>query len=368
MDQKEAERRIVDGTAWREFCRTLEKAGEVLLQDGSPDDAFHRAEGVRHLTRLLRAGLDSHLESADPRYPRFFQLSNETIKIGNDNPDNLYHNANLSGECRYVIRGHTGSIPYLSFVTYGGGYETDGTMIPTGQLDLRDLDLEADGSFEVHLACDEQPRNWLPMQPTTRSLVVRQTFERREQETPASYEIICLDPERADTLRPESVEPALLRAAAFVSGTASLFAGWMREFEHHTNQLPANDQEMCRRAGGDANIHYHNSRWRLAPNEALVIELTPPECATWNFQLSNVWMESLDYRHHRIHLNKATAHYEPDGSVRIVVAHRDPGLAFPNWLETCDHDQGAMLLRYVGAADHPPVATRVVSFDELKSL
>ena len=71
------------------------------------------------------------------------------------------------------------------------------------------------------------------------------------------------------------------------------------------------------------------------------------------------------YRHHRIHLNKFSAHYEDDGSVRIVLAHQDPGSRFPNWLETCDHDEGAMLFRYVGANDYPPIETRVVRLSEL---
>jgi hypothetical protein len=76
-------------------------------------------------------------------------------------------------------------------------------------------------------------------------------------------------------------------------------------------------------------------------------------------------MESLDYRYHRVHLNKFTAHTEDDGSVRIVLAHDDPGPALPNWLETCDHEEGAMLFRYVGAKDFPPIATRVVKHAEL---
>jgi hypothetical protein len=122
---------------------------------------------------------------------------------------------------------------------------------------------------------------------------------------------------------------------------------------------------MCQRAGGDANIYYHNSCWSLARDQALVIETTPPECATWNFQISNSWMESLDYRYHRVHLNKFTASYEQDGSVRIVLAHDDPGPSWPNWLETCDHAQGAMLFRYVGAREYPPIRTRVMRFADL---
>jgi hypothetical protein len=361
----DARNRIADGTTWREFCRSLEEAGEIILRDGTPDDAFNRAEGVRYLSRLVRAGLESFVESSDPRYPRFFQLSNETIKIGNDNPDNVYHNANVTGAYDYRIRGNRGTVPYLTFGTKGGGYEKDGTMVPTGQLDLEDMACSTDGDFEIIVSAKEQPGNWLPTAAETSTMVVRQTFNLRDNETPATYTIECLNPDASDTLRPEALEPALERAAAFVKGTANVFVDWMNGFADHENQLPPNDQLTCQRAGGDSNIFYHNSTWQLGPDEALVIEATPPECATWNLQISNHWMESLDYRYHRIHVNKFTAHYEDDGSVRIVLAHQDPGPTHPNWLETCDHERGAMLFRYVGATEFPPISTKVVKLAEL---
>ena len=116
-------------------------------------------------------------------------------------------------------------------------------------------------------------------------------------------------------------------------------------------------------AGGDPNICYYHSYWRLDPHEALVIEVTPPECESWNFQLDNHWMESLDYRYFRITVNKHTADYEPDGSVRIVVAHRDPGL--PNWIETAGHARGTMCFRWIRATEHPQPRTRVVKLSEL---
>ena len=34
----------------------------------------------------------------------------------------------------------------------------------------------------------------------------------------------------------------------------------------------------------------------------------------------------------------------PDGSIRIIVAHQDPGL--PNWLNTCGHGEGTMCWRW----------------------
>ena len=362
------EQRIVDGSAWRDFCRALERAGDAVFSERTPADAFQRGEGVRYLTRLLRAGLESYVESSDPCHPRFFQLSNDTIKIGNDNPDNLYHNANVGAAYTYRIRGQRGSVPYLTFGSKSGGYDADGSMLPTGQLDAEDMQVAADGTFEILVSQKEQPGNWLPLGPESNAIIVRQTFAQREKEEPARYTIECLDGDAGDTLRPESVEPALRRTAAFVDKTAKLFVDWMEIFAPHTNQLPPNDQQLCQQAGGDANIYYHNSRWRLGPDEALLIEATPTECATWNLQIGNFWMESLDYRHHRIHLNKFTAAYEPDGSVRIVLAHASPGPRWPNWLETCDHAEGAMLFRYVGAEQFPPIATRVVRFSELAAL
>jgi hypothetical protein len=362
--------RVIDGRAWSEFCRALEQAGQAILREGTPATALDRAEGVRYLTRLLRAGLDGQLEHGDPRFPGFYQLSNETIKIGNDNPDNIYWNANVSGKYEYRIRGTRGSAPYLSFGTKGGGYEKDGTLSPTGQLDGRDMKVSPDGSFEIAVASAPRPGNWLPMKPETSQLIVRITFGDRAKETPARMTIERVGGEGAPQLDPAALEATLQRVVGFVRGTSNLFVDWMTgPYAAHVNALPSDDQARCQRAGGDAQIHYLQSRWRLAEDEALWIRPTRiPECGFWNFQLSNFWMESLDYRYARIHTNKFIAHYEPDGSLRIVVAARDPGPRFENWLSTCGHREGGMLLRWVEAKEFPPVETRVVKLSELGAL
>ncbi len=86
-------------------------------------------------------------------------------------------------------------------------------------------------------------------------------------------------------------------------------------------------------------------------------------CEYWNFQLNNHWMESLDYRYHRIDLNHHGAALQADGSVRLIVAHRDPGL--PNWLDTAFHQRGTMCLRWVRAESHPQPKARVVPLADL---
>ena len=49
-------------------------------------------------------------------------------------------------------------------------------------------------------------------------------------------------------------------------------------------------------AGGDPNIRYYHSYWKLSAGEVLRIRVRPPPCRCWNCQLNNHWMESLDYR------------------------------------------------------------------------
>jgi hypothetical protein len=363
----EAERRVVSGEAWAQFCDTLKAAGASLQFPGTPRDAFNQAEGYRYLARLTRAGLEGFVEDADPRAPVFKRVVHETVKMGADNPDNHYLNASVSGAHEYVIRGHRGTVKYLAFATQSGHYGRGGGMPPTGQINAADLEIEPDGTFVVHVSERRHEKNWLPMSKDTGLLIVRQSFGDRSAETLAKLTIERVDgPNAPSPLTPEQLVDGLDSASTLVAGASLLFAKWARDFQSHSNQLPRFDQEVSNKAGGDPNIAYYHSHWRLADDEALVIEAVPPKCDYWNFQLNNYWMESLDYRYHRIHLNSATCAYEPDGSIRIVVTHRDPGLR--NWLSTVGHDQGTMCFRWVRAEHHPVPATRVVKLAELAAL
>lgn len=364
-----AEQRILSGQSWEEFCDTLKAAGAALSFPGTPQDAFNQAEGYRYLTRLTRAGLMAFMEHADPKAPVLHRVAHETVKLGADNPDNYYQTACISGEYEYRIRGRRNSVKYLGFGTQIGHYGQGGGMPPSGYLEASQLDIDDDGCFEIIVSCHPQTSNWLPMQADSGNLIVRQTFLDREQELPADLTIerICPAGETPVPSRvtPERVDNGLKSTSTLVAGASLLFAKWARDFQKHSNTLPQFDPEVSNAAGGDPNIIYYHSHWALAPDEALLIEVTPPECEHWNFQLNNYWMESLDYTHFQIHTNKHLAQLEDDGSVRIIVAHQDPGLA--NWINTTGHESGTMCFRWIRARQHPQPKTRVVTLSQLAS-
>jgi hypothetical protein len=364
MDQ--ATRRVVDGKTWEDFCDALKAAGSVVLSPTAPADPLTRAEGWRYLSRLLRAAFETFLEGGDPLAPVLRRPVHETVKMGMDNPDNVYLSAPISGTHEYRIRGSRGTVHYLGFGTQKGNYGATGSLNTTGYVEAKDLDIDADGRFEIAVSTREQTGNWLPMSAESTLLIVRQTRLDHASETLAELRVERTDgPNQPRPLDPAHVDRALQGSAGFVRGCAELFARWATDFELHVNTLPRFDPEVATAAGGDPNIAYYHSYWKLRPDEALVIEATPPQCDYWNFQLSNHWLESLDYRYFRIHINNHSARPRDDGSVRVVVAHEDPGV--DNWLDTCGHDHGTMCWRWVGAPEHPQPRTRVVALAELVS-
>ncbi|RJF89447.1 DUF1214 domain-containing protein [Oleomonas cavernae] len=351
--------RILSGQSWTEFCRTIEQAGNILMREQAPATVFDRGEGIRYLSRLTRAFLESSIEYSNPDFPALRQLAHETVKIGADNPDNVYLSATVAGDRDYRIRGQRGSIFYFSIGSKANRYAIDGTMASTGELKGEDLILGADGAVEIIASATPKPGNWLPLAADSTLLVVRQSYLDRATEKPGSYTIECIGaPKAPPPLDAAALDEALRKAAMGVMGTAFIFAQWTELFMTRPNELPDWGQEMFQKAGGDPEIFYLHGYWQLAPDEAWVIETRVPDCPYWNFQINNWWLESLDYRFHKIWVNKHTARLNPDGSVTLVIAARDPG--FGNWIDTAGHDRGAALLRWVGASEHPLPTAKVV--------
>ncbi len=361
--------RIVSGRSWNEFCEALKAAGASVAMGGTPKDPQTQIEGYRYLTRLLRGGLEAFLEFGDPAYPLLRRTVHETVKIGADNPDNAYYNAAVSGEYSYLITGNRGTVRRLSLHMQRGNYGSSGGLQPAGKLDGDGLTLDGDGNFRV-IASVGRPQNdeadWLPMTEDTTLFMVRQTFGERSAETEATVRIERIgESVEPRELTPEFFDKALSQTSAFVAGTSAIFTRWAIGFRKNENRLPMLDEKVSTNFGGDPDIVYYHSFWRLDAESALVIETAIPECDYWNFQLNNFWMESLDYRYHRIHINQDSAVLNKDGTVTIVVAPTDPG--HRNWLTTAGHLLGTMCFRWIRPRSEPPQPeTRVVPLNTLK--
>lgn len=365
----EVAERLANGETWNEFCDTLRKAGDVLRRPDLAATTFELAEGHRYLGRLLRAGLMAFGERTGARYP-VFRAMPDGVKMGLDNPDNYYVSATVSGRHTYRISGRRGTIHYLSFAAQSQNFASRESIAGgAGHLNDAELALAPDGTFEIVASQSEQPGNWLRMTPETSQILVRQTFLDRRTEQPVDLRIECL--ERGGPpppLDPAAARGQLLGAAMYAIGCATWFADWVVDFDKHApvNSFHLPGEEQHRIVGGDPNIRIWLGRWQLAEDEALIVEMTPPSCHYWNFQLGNIWAESLEYRFRRTHINSGRAVVGADGAVRLVVAAGDDGAA--NWIDTAGHSRGTMCVRWVRADAHPEPMCRVVKRSEIAAM
>ena len=105
------------------------------------------------------------------------------------------------------------------------------------------------------------------------------------------------------------------------------------------------------------------ARCSSRPDEALVVEVEPPQGLYWSYSIGNPWWETIDYGRHQSSLNGHQAVIDDDGVLRVVIAHHDPGIA--NWLDTAGHSEGPIILRCVRTDTAPVPTTRVVPFAEV---
>lgn len=358
----------VDGTSWAEFCDALKTAGDKIIEHSSDD--LDRIEGFRYLSRLTRGGLQAFVENGDRAWAQILPIP-FNLKIGCDNPDAYYQNVPVNPKHRYRIYGPRNTVNYLSIGAYSGGYGA-GAATPGRQGTMEDNDPQPGGQIDLVLSVDE-PENleahqqWLQMSHETTTVIIRNFYLDRSSERPADLQIECLD--RSETnpgpLTPAKLSTGLAMAGFYVHGVADKFIGWLHDFEQRPNTLEFLPDDDAAGQWGDPNQLFRHGYWKLEAGQAIVVEVPAIEAYYWNFQLNNIWEESLDYQRFPVTVNQHTATYQDDGRALLVIADSDPG--FGNWIDTAYHRHGTWGLRYNQVAEDIAPTIHVVPTAQLVS-
>jgi hypothetical protein len=356
---------LTSGWIWDRFCSTLAAAGEHVRSEPAPGSDLDRAEGHRMLTRLLGLAIEMVIEGSDADRPVFYELQSATRKYAGDNPDQRYAAAVIAGDRRYRITGQRGNAVLVELGVYAGDFSGGGARRLVASRTEQDLVFAPDGSIEIELGGDVDPArpNRVPLAPDAISVLIRQYFA-DPRDKRASWRIERVPAaEPAPPLAADAIGGRLLGAAMFVERNAKTWIDYVAE-----RRAGPHNQLAAMPDAGDLQtpegIQYLEGYWKLAPDEALVLEFEPEPVPYWGFLIMNFWMESLEWRDRRVSLNNAQAVREADGrTVRIVVAGRDPGS--PNWIDTAGHAEGLMSLRWARHPTLPEVRSRVVAIDAL---
>lgn len=115
-----------------------------------------------------------------------------------------------------------------------------------------------------------------------------------------------------------------------------------------------------------ADAHYSMAPFFIGEDEALVITGRWPDCRFANVCLWNRFQQTYDYTNRSASLNRAQTKLEQDGSFKMVLAARDPGL--PNWIDTEGNMFGLVFWRFfLVEGDVETPQTEVVKLSTLKS-
>lgn len=412
--------------AWDQLLVQLAAA-----RDAIDDPALHAppasdrnlAEGYRYLLGMLYGTIGRAL--GDPLFPVFRRAIEPLTKSTIDNADAVYLCAPIDGEHSYVLRVRAGDTrhwrgeppaaegrkapQYVIFETpsrYVGDSGSiaelrPGTAANGGVLDSSKLEVGPDGCFEILFAParpDGYRGNFLATKATrrvkktdgsvesveftSRWIVLREIFHDWEREDLLDLELVRLGSEGAHPppLAPEPAAAQLRRVGEWVNHQLrywnEFYAVTLETYTSRSGDgkrfMPRNDLNPPNPGvafGGQATNLYAGGVFELAPDEALLIEVTVPVPPAYSgFHVANLWGESLDFANHQSSLNGFQVEPDPDGVRRYVVAHRDPGV--PNWIDTTGLPEGFLSLRWTYSerpAELPTTRVEKLRFEALRA-
>ncbi len=366
--------------AYAHLLATLAEVGERFAgEEWAIADPADEGEALLVVLQHLATAMATQLPD-DPSRPAFRPIVDPWRKALGDNADARYHDARIDPAGTYRVTGRTGGAVYTSFTVEAAAGDGSFPTATVGVLNDEQIDIADDGSFEIVVGGPERPRGWLPLVPGAARITVRHYWEGPDTPWRPPAPDLALgielvdgaDAVPADPPSPTdgSVAADVRRLATYVrartvdliprpgEGEPPAFVSRMpHEFPP---PVPPGDHAL---AAADA--AYSMAPYLLGPDDALVITARWPECRCANVSLWNRQMQTFDYLRGQVSLNRAQTVPDADGSFRVVVAHRDPGV--PGWLTTEGRPFGLVFWRYM--LPEGPIETpraEVVPVDSLR--
>ena len=397
--------------AWNQFADALKEIGEKITAPTGARGGRERAEGYRYLMRLISAAQDLEME-ADRRYPMLRRMMTPIRKFKGDGTDTLYREAKLDESLNYRLTVRRGDDLFYSATVYAYD-ETDAYYIVDH---LIDEDLVWDNVFgqqiaEVYLS-EKRPegvRNWIELKGRRPILFTREYFEDFVHAVDdgrvrsAAMNLECLsDVAPLEHYSEEDLVEGLDRVTDFIADATdvslglSIFIGLNQikfegvgddgtsarkgsmtrieegelildeesSEEYSPEELAAMiDPKLIKNNLPGPGIQYIGGQFKLAPDEVIVVEGGDVPCRYWNLQILTRYLESGDYRHHKVGISNRDVQTDPDGQFRIYAAADDPGTI--NWISTQGYANGQILIRTLLASPMMEASFRVIKLKDI---
>lgn len=371
--------------AWNRFADQLKEVGEKIVGPIGARSPRERADGFRYLASLIAGGHELAME-ADRAHPVLARAFTPIRSFVGDGPDTLYHEAKLDESLSYEFTIRRGDDIFFSIVVYAS--DDEGMRSMASYLIDEDIAFDEDGGDQlatIHVSAErpEGAKNWLKLEGMQPFVMTRQYFPEcvievdKGKYRPAIMNIECVDevpPPReycaADLAR------GLDRIVAFMHDTVDAGLGVSAIVGMSTIAYESDAHSTPTRIGADGQlsveegeheeytpdevfemidpkvvannlpgpgIGYSGVSFKLADDEAILIEGKDVPCRYWSCQVFDHYLRAGDYRHYPVAINNRQTVYDDDGSFRLYACRENPGVK--NWVCTEGRRRGQLVLR-----------------------
>ena len=320
------------------------------------DEELVVAEGYRHVSRLFASANLCFMEGS-AAYPYFVKLESVQRQFGLPGVDCVYHYTQLHGDYSYRISGNRGSARVFELEIW---HETMSRVTEWRPFSTTSRVIEPGEDLDIRLSREPGGDDWIELPEGECCVLVRQYY----------YDWINEQPAFLFIEREGAVYPPPQLTLAEVEERSAAMASFMREtagvVRQSISQYLATEEgalEVMTLPFGFTKLFYVRGHVRIEPDEAVILDVEPPEARYWNFQLSNVQWESLDYHQRMTAVNGHEAVLDSDGVFRLVFSASDPGT--PNWIDTSGRKLCLISGRYFSPDSTPVPEIKKVPFKEV---
>ncbi len=355
---------------WSAYLRDMDAAGQRVVErlpEGA--SAADRHDVYAMMTGALASAYFTIVMS-NPDHPEFAQWLGLYQNILAPNPDTVYLNTRINGAGTYRIYGNIGSAQMAMLQVQGPSQMVTGSKVPAlADYELTEIADAKSGDFVIILGpkrpIDYQDE-WHPLDPGAGLLMVRLVSDDWAAKPDPVIAIERIDiPSRANRRNAEFLNESMKMLAPYIENTTTRWIDHVQSLRDDgiVNTLKPKSYAFV---GGVPGQSYYEGIFDFDIEEALILETEVPDrCAYWSVILTDTMFSTLDWSNNQSSLNRTQARLNDDGILRIVVAHRDPGV--PNWLDTIDRPTGVIQGRWAGASSQPLPSIRRVPLAEVRS-
>ena len=357
--------------AWARYQQGLDEVRALYYNHPYAEYPPDRQLADYHILQIQAAAFNLVI-APRPDYPRFtlhgmFDPISYTW-LG-PNPDTPYRGAFVDGRRAYRIWGKRKN-SRLCLIQSVNCYFTlpPAEMRQNGMYNFDDFQVAPDGSFEIIVSATPHDGNWIKTDPAQERnfLLVRDYIADWDKDDMVELHIEAIDDVPARPL--DHSEAGLIRrledAVRFMKFCVGFYQykvteDALRDAGGELNTFGMQQSASApSTAAGNSSVTFCLAVFDLEPDEALIVEYTPPDCTYWQVNLCDRWSSQIsDYLYHQSSLNMTQAALDTDGTFRAVLSVEDPGVA--NWLDPVGNLKGYLVNRWMPHRTTVPAARKV---------